>query len=85
MTPEFRRELAVMMRDLASSAIDGSRIIEALQSNEPLIKGSPDLESAWHLVYHFIADADVRGRDPDYDQARRKALIEQANLIDAVG
>lgn len=49
----------------------------------PNIDGEKEvlLKNAWHELYHFLTDEDIRGRDAIYDQERRDALNSYVRRI----
>ena len=46
--------------------------------------GSRVVGRAWHELYHWVTDEDIRRKDPPYGEAKRKQLNELLATIKAM-
>ena len=74
---------ATLVRGIA----DGSITVADAHSRWPFPPedGGGIADQAWHELQHFEADADVRGRDADYDAGMRDRLRILAATLDGEG
>ena len=40
------------------------------------------LKNAWHALYHYMADEDIRQREPQYEKNQKETLIRFAAELD---
>ena len=61
---------------LIQAVLDSSLTSEAALASWPVTSKGSDkmLKSAYHLLHHYFADEDIRGRDLKYSASQRGAL-----------
>ena len=70
------QEVARELRGMTN--LDGDAAVEAALRLQAQLKQSHELaEKVPHVVWHWLADADIRARDAEYGH-RQTALLEQA-------
>jgi hypothetical protein len=76
----------MQMVDILSKVLNGTLSPAEGLSAWPNIDDPTDdqlMRSAWHSLYHYNSDEDIRGRDPDYNdhltQGLRKILRQLQN------
>jgi hypothetical protein len=67
------------MIDLLAKVLDGRLSSSEALSLWPDIDEPSDnklMQSAWHSLYHYDIDADIRAKEPEYETRQVTALVE---------
>lgn len=80
-------DLARALRDLVGRATsDRAELDEwyaAARRLQEWIRADPDLSDAVpHFVWHYLADADIRRKDPAYDLEQAQCLMEIVDSLE---
>jgi hypothetical protein len=74
MTTDRRRaeQAASLLEGVLSGSIEPAQALESW----PYLDDETDeaLKSAWHELSHYVADQDIRGREPEYEQFIKETL-----------
>ena len=82
-TPEQRERLAQLILALAEARVSAEAAVEAIQAWTDIPWRERLMDTGWHLIYHFEADADIRTSDPKYNVANREELKRYAARLRA--
>jgi hypothetical protein len=78
--PSSRAEVAGAVRALASRVPKSREELSALESDcvelARHIQNGTKLHDVPHLVWHFLSDADVRFKDPEYARLQLSRIVE---------
>ncbi|NQU40345.1 MAG: hypothetical protein HQ523_10370 [Lentisphaerae bacterium] len=75
--PEKRKRAAQLLRDVLA----GDLTPEEARATWPDANGDASLDSAFHALFHFEDDADVRGRDKKYADWQTSDLKQMADAL----
>lgn len=77
---KIKKEVARLILEIVEGKINAKNALESW----PLIGKEKDscLDLAWHEVYHFYADEDVRDKDKQYAQHQIKKLEKIAQELE---
>lgn len=71
MTPFKLRDLIALAERIYHGRLSG---LQAFTELEPYADGTTTETALIHLLYHFVADHDIRERDPEYRALQRRQL-----------
>ncbi|EEF62122.1 hypothetical protein [Pedosphaera parvula] len=79
MKPEHREQIVKLLEQVVTNEITAKRAIDSW----PNIDEEQDalIKSAWHELYHFYTDEDIRKKDAAYDQERREVISKFVQRI----
>jgi len=82
LTPARRKAV-----DLLQKVINGSLLPEEARTQWPKYENDNDLDKAFHLLYHFEDDEDIRKKDKQYadwqaNEIRKYILLFLSNCAD---
>jgi hypothetical protein len=66
----------VVAANLLADVLSGSLTPADARTRWPIVEGDKLLDSAYHALYHFEDDADIRATDEKYEQWQRQSLLE---------
>lgn len=80
---DTRRKLAHLLVAVANNQVPTAEALDRLKRLDT--GGDRDCGRAWHSLWHFLADEDVRAGALDYDRARRSELRAAAVALGVEG
>ena len=73
-TTALRQRLGDILREEERSDVDWGAVERMCEELDQDLDGQPDLDCP-HIVFHFLSDADIRAKEPDYARGQRVEIL----------
>lgn len=73
---DYRQWFADVLDDVRGGRITAEAAIEAVNQGPHLPQGDKALGNAYHFLYHYYADEDIRARDANYAAHQEEVLAD---------
>ena len=67
-----RETIALLLSEVLDGALSPEKALDSWPPDESTDTNL--IKNAWHLLYHYYTDDDIRLKEPDYEERQRHAI-----------